>query len=183
MKFKMKTKIEITDLDKWAKESIEKSLKSTTQYMRKSFIKEYLSGILSLQELRYLDHPYAKRHYQIRAFASSNLRAIVAALAALKFSGVRLDEINRQTGLLARSVKYDDTIQYTGNKAITKIYLDTQKCPHAEYVFFGTNKMIPRPLHLLYCIIHKEEIEKYFNRKIRYYMRKYKNKLKKEVRT
>jgi len=164
MQFKLKGNFEVVDFNKWLEDCILRAVELTTKYVEKDFKDTYLSGAYSLEMLKKLDHPFARRHYNF-LLSIKNPSVIARLLKGKVFKGVKLDVVNIQEGILSKSLSRIKT-EKTGNKVVGKVKISIEKCPYAKYVFYGTSRMIPRPVHLIYAIYHKNEIIKIFNKKL-----------------
>jgi len=86
----------------------------------------------TLQQLKALGHPYAAKHGP---------------------RGIPIHDpywqVHKRTGELIRSKERgtdDASINFGQLKAGAYVRLDDKKAEHANYIIFGTSKMIPRPL-------------------------------------
>ncbi len=86
----------------------------------------------TLEGLRLLGHPYAKRHGE---------------------KGIQIHnpywQVHKRSGELLSSKKRGTTdarVSFGALSASAFVKLDDNKAEHAKYIIFGTSKMIPRPL-------------------------------------
>ena len=165
-------------------------------YLRKKFIEKLKTQYYSLEQLRQLGHPYALRRFvafnikvkKLQKFRSSMERNIGASTVRIKMYGklagkVKTDIINKQSGRLLHSVsiKYRRGYLPKTNKSTVKsikgykveaaITIPSSKVKYAYYVFMGTSKLIPRPIHYIVAKreqynmakVMEKEMQKYFD--------------------
>ena len=149
MQMRMKMTITYSDLGKALLTSFKEALEKTAEFLEQCFRERLQVRVYSLKELRRRDHPYARRQYGFGEIASADLERYALSLKYRRgFTGVRLDVINRQTGELEDSLEKEIHFSPAGLSRV-RVYIDTTKVPYAPFVFWGTSKMIPRPIHLL----------------------------------
>jgi len=149
MQMKIKTTITYSEIEKALLTSFREALEKTAEFLEQCFRERLQVRYYSLKELKKMGHPYARRHYSFEGIGSANLERYALSLKFRKgFRNVRLDIINRQSGELEDSLKSEVHFSPTGMSR-ARVYIDTTKVPYAPFVFWGTSKMIPRPIHLL----------------------------------
>jgi len=161
-----------------------RALTEVTNFLENCFRERLQVRYFSLNELRRMGHPYARRHYHFGKIGLTNLEKYALSLKYRKgYKGVLLSIINRQTGRLEDSLRKETKISYAGI-SYGRVYIDTVAVRYAPYVFFGTNRLIPRPIHLLVKAENEKEVIGRFKRLLGYYFyREYKTTKKKLTKT
>ena len=113
-------------------ETVNKTMKKVSLVMDNQVTKNISLRDHSLEELRMLGHPYAKRHGE---------------------KGIPLHnpywQIHERTGKLMDSKESGTTkasILLGNLSASAFVGFDEKKAEHAKYIVWGTSKMIPRPV-------------------------------------
>lgn len=177
----MKVTITYGDLEKALFVAFSKALEETADFLEKEFNERLMIQFYSLSKLRQMDHPYARRHYSFGRIPPTSLEKYALSLKFRKgYKGVPLSMINRQTGQLEDSLKTEIKVSYAG-LSYARVFVDTTKVPYAPYVFWGTHKLIPRPIHLLVKAESERETIYTFKRVFGYNFYKEAKKLKKKV--
>ena len=168
MQMRMKVTITYSDIEKALLTSFREALEKTAEFLEQCFRERIQVRFYSLKELRRRGHPYARRHYSFGAISSADLERYALSLKYRRgFTGVRLDIINRQSGELEDSLKKEIHFSPTGISR-ARVYIDTAKVPYAPFVFWGTSKMIPRPIHLLVKAESEKDVVATFRRVFAY---------------
>ena len=176
-------------------ESLNIAIGPGMKYLRDKLKDKLEKRYYSLNELRALGHPYARRRFiafghgrKLPTLRNKLERHLKTSTVRIRAYGrlvgkARTDIINKQSGRLMRSL----AIQYRrgfipgtgkatvkslrGYKVEASLVLSPSKVRYAYFVFMGTSRLIPRPIH--YVIAKKEqynmakvmekEMQKYFD--------------------
>lgn len=138
------------------KKGAEEACRKTESFIYEQFYNRMKQRVYSLELLKRLDHPYAKRHYPFGTPIDERL------LAARGIYDVPLGIINKQSGKLLASLKREH--KATEKEAEVKVWISKDATKYVKFVFFGTKKMIARPLHIAIVAKYGEDIIKIFGK-------------------
>ncbi len=119
-------------------ESLKEGTEKTANLVLDVFLNLLKTRYYTLAQLKRMGHPYARRHY-VSDFAPEQL------IEAVGFRGVDLGIINKQTGRLVKAVRRE--VKVSKNESEARVLVDNNLVKYAPFVFFGTKKLIARPLH------------------------------------
>ena len=185
----------IYGLNTQIQESLNIAIGPGMKYLRAKLLDKLKTTHYSLAELRSLGHPYARRRLvafscgrklpTLRNKLERHLKTSTVRIRAYgRIAGkVRTDIINKQSGTLMRSLDIHYRKSYLsktskptvkslkGYKIEASLIIPSSKVRYAYYVFMGTSRLIPRPIH--YLVAKKEqynvakvmekEMQKYFD--------------------
>lgn len=156
MKIIFTSNINIEKKIKALQEGITAGVNAVTDFLYEKFQERLKYRFFSLKELKQLDHPYARRHYN-KSFFNINLSTLLNDTGIYE---VPLGIINKQSGNLLSALKKE--IQITSLKGSGRVFINFDQVPYAKYVFYGTKYLIARPIHLAILITYQNFIKQKF---------------------
>lgn len=144
-------------------------------YLELKFAHRIKQRHYTLSQLRKLGHPYARRYYG----SINNLKAILNLMKQGNVHKVRLDVISKQSGKLSLKIRRK-IVTVSLTRVEGKVYLDDSGVKYSKYVFFGTKRLIARPIHLL---VKEQEGENALLRFNKHFARSFKSLAKKYKKT